>query len=920
MRKFLALAALVLGLASCQNEPEGLNVVVGGEQEVMLKVSLPEATRAADSALGFDLDNLEALGCEMRYILEIHYGDNYTTKVNYANGGSTVFPIRLVPEREYTFVVWADVVEKINGERDAENWSQYDLYYNTENGLDEVSVIEEKWNPMDEARDAYTQHKTISNFNSGSDLDMTLYRPFAKVRVVSTDIKHLRAIGIEPAAATAEYASKMHSTYNAIVGEPVEGEYTTKTTHTFAFDKENPYYTDEDGQFTLFADYFFVPEDGIVKFGLNVYEDANKTKSLKYNNFNSDIFVEANKLTTIIGDVLTTGGNIRVTVDGTLEETIVEVKEVATAQELAEAIEAAEEGTETVIEIIEDIDLSNGIISLATRAEPTHAIEVAAGKSVILNLNGKTLKYSKEQTSAFSMLRNNGTLTIMDDSADGTGKIIYGDKGQGGNYQSNTILNLGVMVINGGTIVNNSAATVAANGFPHPVDNFGKLTINGGTFTNEANYSSMRIWCSTDDDTSVTINGGTFNGCIDFHNVSAAANKGTLTINGGVFNPDTYTNSSVRLLGFGTDVDEMVANIYGGEFNGKVALNNYVGGEFNSNVFTIYGGSFATDPSAFIAPKHFVTEENGAWIVKPYTNGSIITINGVKAVVYEKENGIKAVSVEELNLNGKNYSDAAAWAEGLGNGWHLASIYELDKIWEVRKDLNKALMADNAENALFEEDDYYTEGKYALYLSSTMAMGTDPQGNEYFANRAHLKCFNLLGYWDYPYSTFTTTNVNAPLKSNYFARAVYTLEYGVGDIVEANGVKGIVYGVSDDAYELVSVAQGGEMTWNEAMKWAANLGEGWSLASLEDLKAIYNVRFALNDVLVVDNSNNALFEEDHKEEDGSYAAYWSSTLVEGTSGATAKAYYFYFDSKGRETTSITMFPVEYSRAVYTLAK
>ena len=912
----------MLGLASCQNEPEGLNVVVGGEQEVMLKVSLPEATRAANSALGFDLSNLEALECEMRYILEIHYGDNYTTKVNYANGGSTVFPIRLVPEREYTFVVWADVVKKINGERNAEDWSQYDLYYNTENGLDEVSVIEDKWNPMDEARDAYTQHRTISNFNSGSDIDMTLYRPFAKVRVVSTDIKHLRAIDIEPAAATAVYASNiMHSTYNAILGKPVEGEYTTKTTHTFAFDKENPYYTDEDGQFTLFADYFFVPKDGIVKFGLDVFEDANKTKSLKYNNFNSDIFVEANKLTTIIGDVLTTGGNIRVTVDGTLGETVVKVKEVATAQELAEAIEAAEEGTETVIEIIEDIDLSNGIISMATRAEPTHAIEVAAGKSVILNLNGKTLKYTKAQTSAFSMLRNNGTLTIMDDSAYGTGKIIYGDQGQGGEYVSNTILNLGVMVINGGTIVNNSVPAVAANGYPHPVDNYGKLTINGGTFTNEANYSSMRIWCTTDDDTSVTINGGTFNGCIDFHNVNTAANKGTLTINDGEFNPDTFTNSSVRLLGFGTDVDEMVANIYGGEFNGKVALNKYVsGGEFNSNVFTIYGGCFATDPSAFIAPKHFVTEENGVWIVKPYTNGQIITINGIKAVVYEKENGIKAVSVDELNLNGKTYNDAVAWAEGLGDGWHLASIYELDKIWEVRKDLNKVLIADNADNALFEENDKNADGKYVEYLSSTMAMGTDPQGKDYSPNRAHFKYFNLNGYWDYPYSTFSTININDPLQANYFARAVYTLEYGIGDIVEANGVKGVVYGESNDAYKVVSVAQGGEMKWDEAMTWAQELGEGWSLASLEDLKAIYNIRFALNDVLVVDDSNNALFEEDNKEEDGTYASYWSSTLVEGTSGATAQAYYFYFDSKGRETTSFTMFPVEYSRAVYTLAK
>ena len=112
------------------------------------------------------------------------------------------------------------------------------------------------------------------------------------------------------------------------------------------------------------------------------------------------------------------------------------------------------------------------------------------------------------------------------------------------------------------------------------------------------------------------------------------------------------------------------------------------------------------------------------------------------------------------------------------------------------------------------------------------------------------------------------------------------------------------------------------MTWDESMTWAQSLGNGWSLSSLEDLKAIYAVRKELNAILAVYDSNNILFEEDNKEEDGTYAAYWSSTLKEGsTAGSpTAKAYYLYFDSKCRETTGFTMFPVEYSRAVYSLAK
>ena len=107
------------------------------------------------------------------------------------------------------------------------------------------------------------------------------------------------------------------------------------------------------------------------------------------------------------------------------------------------------------------------------------------------------------------------------------------------------------------------------------------------------------------------------------------------------------------------------------------------------------------------------------------------------------------------------------------------------------------------------------------------------------------------------------------------------------------------------------------MMWNDAMSWAEGLGSGWSLASVEELQAIYDVRVELNQVLAADSADNALFEEDNKEEDGSYAAYWSSTLVESTS-TNSKAYYVYFDSKCRVTTSFTMFPVEYSRAVYTI--
>ena len=245
---------------------------------------------------------------------------------------------------------------------------------------------------------------------------------------------------------------------------------------------------------------------------------------------------------------------------------------------LAKAVEFAADGDE--IQLIRDVELTEPLV-------------IPADKNIILDLNGKTVSQRKAQSEAYSMIQNRGNLIIKN------GTLDYGDVAElttAVNYVSNTIWNgdnAELTIESDVTVINNSNSAIATYGYPHAVDNYGTLTINGGTFTNNANYSSIRIWCTTDSDTNVTINGGTFNGSIDLHNVSANANKGTLTINGGTFNADTYTKSAVRLLGFGVDVDEIKAYINGGTFNGLIKLNKYASGEFNDQVFYINGGTFS---------------------------------------------------------------------------------------------------------------------------------------------------------------------------------------------------------------------------------------------------------------------------------------------------------------------------------------
>lgn len=233
-----------------------------------------------------------------------------------------------------------------------------------------------------------------------------------------------------------------------------------------------------------------------------------------------------------------------------------------------------------------------GKVTLTEDVVLEDALTITAEQDITIDLNGFSISQEKVQDTGYSMIVNNGKLTINDSGKEGS--ISYADTGNGGEYVSNTILNNGTLIINDGIIVNNSTKTVSANGYPHPIDNNARLIINGGTMTNNADYSSLRIWCTTDDNTYVEINGGTFNGSIDFHNVNKQANKGTLKIYGGTFNADTYTKSATRVLGFGADVDEINGYIYGGTFNGEIALRNWSNSTLNSNVYVIYGGTFSS--------------------------------------------------------------------------------------------------------------------------------------------------------------------------------------------------------------------------------------------------------------------------------------------------------------------------------------
>ena len=446
--KFLALAALVLGLVSCQTEPEGLDVNVGGVVDTVVTVNIPEAeTRsAANSAVGAFTDGTCTEGV-VRYIMQVYYNgetsaDEYHRQVTYSTGTTVSFPVRLVAGRHYNFVVWADVVA---AEGDG------DKHYNTTD-LKNITLKGE-WNAMDETRDAFTGyydtavHGDKTPYNGAKSINIDLYRPFAKLRVVTTDYNVLNSYGVTPTYATVSYTTDHRVAFNAFSGQAMAATESGKT-HEYEI---KTYSGETDAARTIFADYFFAEND-VVKFSFNVYEDAAKTKLIKQINFNTDINVRRNYLTTLMGDVLTEGGNIGVTVrpgfgDENADDYNYEV--LTSGDQLVNAINAG--GS---YKVGNDIYVADTRAAIATRA--------AAGQTTtILNLNGYKITFEEGATIEVSA---GTTLIINDESENNTGAIEAGN-------------DAGFVVNNGGALTIESGNIGAG-----AIENNGTTNLEGGNF------------------------------------------------------------------------------------------------------------------------------------------------------------------------------------------------------------------------------------------------------------------------------------------------------------------------------------------------------------------------------------------------------------------------------------------------------
>lgn len=259
----LTAAAATLGLTSCSNELTPDQPMREGEVDFTITTSLPQALQSyATSSEKSGLANLEGQNLQVRYIMEVYPKTTSTEpiarKICYkplVSGGdykTASFQTRLVAA-QYNFVFWADIVREVteldNSSVDMSAVGLSKPFYgnryfltnkeNPEEGepvlvhatnadtysastLQEISANVQADSHVGhitgEMYDGYTANEVIDLRTEVPNKSILLKRPFAKLRVITTDADVMAQQDINPAdiIMTLFYNSTIPSTYNAL--------------------------------------------------------------------------------------------------------------------------------------------------------------------------------------------------------------------------------------------------------------------------------------------------------------------------------------------------------------------------------------------------------------------------------------------------------------------------------------------------------------------------------------------------------------------------------------------------------------------------------------------------------------------------------------------------------------------------------
>ena len=619
--------ATLLFAASCQQESLE---PVAGDGSVTYTVQMPGSI--ATKAVGDDLEGQYKLIYEVYRASQIDELDKeplYEGTADFSGKVATV-QLQFVKRQDYKVLFWAqsDTLE---------------LFNTTD--LREVSM-NSSWKGNDLATAVFAGTDEVSDCVSAKKGNVTLVRPVSQINIATSN-ESLSVGGTNSGQTTKTITMStvtvavkgLHTTYN-VWDKEVEG--VQDVSFTEAEISTLPTEFNSDYKYVAMNYVGFAPVNGTtvdVDFSIVTSEG-------EIDHQVANVPIKANYRTNILGNLITETNNytVEINTDWADEEY---TKYVAnTAAGLQELINEAEEPVE--ISLTGDITLGDLAALITSKAgAKTYGISIAAGKDVVLDLNGYSISDVDESLVGYSMIYNNGNLTIQNSSETESKLTLKAVNERNTTSFSSVITNgsCGVLNITENITVEHLGGTYMAYGID-------ALT-NGGTGATEtvidgttikSTYRAVRQFLNSDScmNELTVMSGSTLiapNKGVFFQDPSAKANKGKLVIENG-------------------------ANV------GTVYLYVAEGSTEWPVEVSIAASSVAEDGVTYKnVPKGYVVEEvDGFWAVAFHPVAKIgekgyATLNDAVAAVQDGET-ITLVA-DELFTN-ENYSDNGGWKDGLG--------------------------------------------------------------------------------------------------------------------------------------------------------------------------------------------------------------------------------------------------------------
>lgn len=428
MKRYLlstfTIAAAALLVTSCNDEMDkGLKT--GDEGTVTFTAQLPSEMGTRAFADGLTAKHLQYAVYEAGQSTPLPVFGDETTVVGEAemNNLKQTVSLKLTTGKTYDVIFWADATT--------------DSPYTFNPASQEVSVDYSKVNNNSDNCDAFFKKETIT-VSGNQSVDVKLTRPFAQVNIGTDDFDAAKASGLE--VTQTEVVAKAFATLNLATGEVSD-----EADRTFTM-KAIP--TASDGEFPVAGGYKYLSMDyllvGADKATVDVAFNYGDPQSRTFTN----VPVQRNYRTNIYGSLLTNTTDFNVVIEPAFATTNYNLGALYTASQIG------------------------GAVTLSDNVDFDRTIAVQPGKTMSVNLNGKTVKNTTDlwenpsvpnSWSLFSVRGTDSKLTLSGDGdviakandcyaidVQGGGHLVI----EGGHYNGNihaVYVTEGVAEIKGGT-------------------------------------------------------------------------------------------------------------------------------------------------------------------------------------------------------------------------------------------------------------------------------------------------------------------------------------------------------------------------------------------------------------------------------------------------------------------------------------